>query len=313
MGELSKKIGEHGEKIVLNFLAAIGWSNTSFGIDIPCELNDKHKKNTSEKPRTKHGVDGLFTYETPLFEDILDHIIISVKFSDKISYKKNPNTDFKSYFKDLATALECYEKSEIQNEYSEGYSATRNSTKGLLVWIHNLDENESVVDKISAMPDKDSVYNTIFVLDNKRITFLHICNNLLKIKYQDYNKKFYHIDTGNNPSSLSKSYEGEILPIESIFSDIQIFKLEDKKIGEKVTLVLILNDNFNDNNLRRVIGLAHNLTRNLTASIDIYFPDYDTLHHKNIVAKTKSQFQNNNFTDKINIFSYNNRFQNIGE
>jgi disulfide oxidoreductase YuzD len=212
----------------------------------------------------------------------------------------------------LATALECYEKSEIQNEYSEGYSATTNSTKGLLVWIHNLDENESVVDRISAIIDKDLVYNSIFVLDNKRITFLHICNNLLKTKYQDYNKKFYYIDTGNNPSSLSKNYEGEILPIESIFSDIQIFKLEDEKT-EKVILALILNDNFDDNNLRRLIGLSHNLTRNLTANVDIYFPDYDSLHHKNIVAKTKSQFQNNNFTDKVNVFSYNNRFQNIGE
>lgn len=310
MGELSKKIGEQGEKIVLNFLDNVGWYNTSYNIDIPCSLNEKHKRKESKTQRVSHGVDGLFRYETPLFQDILEHVIISIKFSDK-KYKTNPNNDFKSHFTDLATALECYEKSELQNEYSEGFNSSTNETKGLLIWIHNQDENDSVVDKITANIDNDLVYDSIYVLDNNRITFLHICVNLIKTKYIDYKYSFYYIDTGSNPSSLSKKYDGDFLPLQSIFSDIQIFKLEHNET-KKITFVLVLKDEFEDDNLKRLIGLSHNLTKNLTANIDIYFPNYDELHHKNNVSKIKGLFQNNNFTNKISVYSYTDRFQNIG-
>ena len=114
MGELSKKIGEQGERIVLTFLKNIGWENTSVAIDLPCLINEEHKHNGTDG-RTTHGIDGLFPYESPLFENILDHIVISVKFS-KNSYPAYPNSDFKSHFKDLATAMECYDKSKLQNE-----------------------------------------------------------------------------------------------------------------------------------------------------------------------------------------------------
>jgi len=40
MGELSKRIGEHGKNVVEQFLSAIGWKNLQKGFDIPCLLND---------------------------------------------------------------------------------------------------------------------------------------------------------------------------------------------------------------------------------------------------------------------------------
>ncbi|MFQ1787067.1 hypothetical protein ACK39B_10755 [Aeromonas veronii] len=43
MGEFSKKVGEHGELIVKNFLSMIGWLSVQEGETIPCEHGEKHK------------------------------------------------------------------------------------------------------------------------------------------------------------------------------------------------------------------------------------------------------------------------------
>jgi len=310
MGELAKKIGEHGEKIVLNFFDLIGWENTSYGIDLPCVLNTKHKHSGTEA-RKEHGIDGLFNYETPLFDDVLEHIIISVKFS-KNNYPKYPNSDFKSHFKDLSTALECYDKSDLQNEYSDGYDASSSKTRGLLIWIHNGDEKESIVDKITgAILDKNFEYDSIYVLDNDRMSFLYTSIKLLQRNYTNHILKFHYFDTGANPSTVSKQYEGDILPIQMLFSDIQLFKVEEDKT-EKVTLVLVMKDRFEEGNLKRLIGLSHNLSKNFTA-IDMYFPDYDELFNKNNVSKIKGHFKNKNFTKNITVFSYKDRFQNLGD
>jgi len=311
MGELSKKIGEQGEKIVKNFLEIIGWENSSHSITLPCSFDQKHKSEGTKK-RVTHGLDGLFVYETPLFDNILEHIVISVKFSDK-QYLKNENAKFKAHFKDLAHTVECYEKSSLQNEYSEGFNAKSNKTRGLLFWIHNKEQSESIVDKITSRIDDDLQFNTIYIVDNNRMSFIQ--NSILFIKnntkYNNHLFNFHYIDTGNNPSTLNKQYDGDILPIQMLFSDIQLFKLEEKNT-EQVTFVMVMKDNFEEDNLKRLIGLAHNLSKNFT-SIVIYFPNYDSLHNENIVAKIKNQFKNNNFTKKIKVYSFENRFQNLGD
>lgn len=308
MGELSKKIGEQGEKIVLNFLKNIGWGDASLAIDLPCLLSQKHKHDGTGG-RQEHGIDCLFPYESPFFEDILDHIVVSVKFS-KNNYPKYPNTDFKSHFKDLTTAMECYDKSELQNEYSEGYSGAVPETKGLLIWINNKDENESIVDRISSVR-LESSNNTIYVLDNNRMEFLNKSISFVKNKYANHNLMFHYIDTGNNPSTLNKKYDGDILPIQMMFSDIQLYKLEEK-ITKNVSLAIIIKDKFEEEYLKRIFGLAHNVSKNFTL-IDIYFPDYDELLHKDFVSKAKRQFKEQSYTNKITVSSFSDRFQNIGE
>ena len=310
MGELAKKIGEQGEKIVLNFFDLIGWENTSYAIDLPCVFNNKHKHNGKEK-RKEHGIDGLFHYETPLFDDLLEHIIISVKFS-KNNYSQYPNSDFKSHFKDLATAIECYDKSNLKNEYNEEYGGLNTETKGLLIWIHNKDCNESIVDKImKAQIDNTLSYNSIYILDNNRVSFIDTSIKLVKNKYTNHIIKFHYIDTGHNLSIIKRQYDGDILPIQMLFNDIQLFKLEEKHT-QLVTLAMIVKDKFEKDSLEKIIGLSYNLSKNFT-KVDIYFPDYDTLHNSNIVSDIKRKFKDKEFTKKIKIYSFENRFQNLGD
>ena len=71
MGELSKKIGEHGEKVVFNFLKCIGWHNPSDGETIPCCDSGNHRRK-KKTPRTTHGIDLFFSYKSNLEDFTLD-------------------------------------------------------------------------------------------------------------------------------------------------------------------------------------------------------------------------------------------------
>lgn len=53
MGEFSKRIGEIGEEIVVDFLALIGWHPLVRNFDIPSIDPKKHNKKA-------HGIDGYF-------------------------------------------------------------------------------------------------------------------------------------------------------------------------------------------------------------------------------------------------------------
>ena len=93
MGEFSKRIGELGEEIVVNFLDLIGWHQPSRNFDIPSIDPDKHGKNT-------HGIDAYFHYQSPMISRTLENILISVKYS-KDKYPNTPVEKFKSHYKDL--------------------------------------------------------------------------------------------------------------------------------------------------------------------------------------------------------------------
>lgn len=83
MGELSKKIGEHGEMLVKNFLSMIGWNEIQDGVTIPCDREDKHDAHT-------HGLDVFHSVRSQLQDFTLDNVIVSVKYSSK-PYPKSPH------------------------------------------------------------------------------------------------------------------------------------------------------------------------------------------------------------------------------
>jgi len=118
MGELSKKIGEHGEKVIRNFLKCIGWHNPSYGESIPGydPGNHEQKKDT---PRKTHGVDLFFSYKSNLEDFTLDNVLVSVKYTSK-PYDSPPNSIFKVHFKDLAQTIACFSKSSLRDENNNG-------------------------------------------------------------------------------------------------------------------------------------------------------------------------------------------------
>jgi hypothetical protein len=114
MGEFSKRIGEIGEEIVIDFLNLIGWTNPQRNFDIPSINPDKHNKKN-------HGIDGYFHYISPMITNTIENIIISSKYS-KDPYPNNPITKFKDYYWDLAIAIESFKKSELRSSTLNGHN-----------------------------------------------------------------------------------------------------------------------------------------------------------------------------------------------
>lgn len=63
-------------------------------------------------------------------------------------------------------------------------------------------------------------------------------------------------------------------------------------------------DNFEEEDLLRLIGLAKDITTELVGQIIIAFPDYDDLVHSQIVALTKQKFQANEFTKSVSVINF---------
>ena len=81
MGELSKKVGEDGEKKALKFFDLIGWEEERIinGVDLPCVNSSVHKLPTSENERQSHGVDLIYSYVCSYDPDVKKQVLISVK------------------------------------------------------------------------------------------------------------------------------------------------------------------------------------------------------------------------------------------
>jgi hypothetical protein len=312
MGELSKRIGEYGEKVVENFLSAIGWNSLQKGLDIACLQNKKHK--TTENPRNTHGIDFVYTYKSPLVSGVLNNIVISSKFTtDK--YPNNPNTKFKGYFDDLAVAIECFAMSEKRNEIVDGFSNySKINDIGLLFWLNNSTEKENyddLIEKISNVQIKDDYnINTVYIVDNKRIMFVLDVIKFVKSEFQNFDFSFYYPNTGQNISPIERENTGTYLPIEYINSSILPIKLQNKDNSKKVYFALFSINSFEKDDFRRIMGIAKDISTNLASKVFICFPDYDEISHENDANQTKQQFIDTNFSNTVFVKNYRNKFPN---
>jgi hypothetical protein len=107
MGEWSKSVGERGEKIVADLLNLVGWGEAQAGIDIPCSYPTRHRQENSD--RRSHGIDYSYCYVSRTADSVLDNLVISAKFTAE-PYPASPSLKFRSHFKDLARAMECFKK-----------------------------------------------------------------------------------------------------------------------------------------------------------------------------------------------------------
>lgn len=305
MGEWSKKVGEHGEKVVKEFFDLIGWSSSQDGLDMPCIRQEKHEGKT-------HDIDRLFPYLSPLEDGVLNNVVTSVKYTSN-DYPSNPNTLFKSHFFNLAKTLECFKNSEIRRSAIKNFAGV-DSTKdiGVLFWLSNpKEQGRDILAEVANCKGLDAfAYETIYVVDNKRISFIYDSIQGVKGAFTDRSVEFFYPSTGKNNNPLTKSPSGLVLPVEYINSSVLLFKVVDGNNQSK-TLVISSIDNFTGSNLRRLIGLAHEISQDWNSSTLILFPDYDQLHHKNEVNDAKSGFANQSFVSSVKVASFNADFRSM--
>lgn len=302
MGEWSKKIGEVGEKIVGEFLTMIGWHEAQKGIDMPCISGHKHGE--PGKIRKTHGIDYFFSTKNVLINKTLDHLIISSKFTAE-PYPKSPSTQFKSYFNDLASSIECFKKSELRQSKNKSFTGIENAREiGVLFWLTN--SKESYFDLTEKVANCKSLsefnYGTIYLIDNRKVEFVYNTMQILQSKYRDATIEFFYPNTGLNFDQSSRKTSGSILPIEHLISGVILNKISKEK---NTTFSISCIEKFSLNRLKKLISLAQEITSSLTGDVLIIFHDYNELNHSNIVKEAKQSFLESNFTEKVSVIGKN--------
>lgn len=153
MGEWSKSIGEKGEHI-LNFIFedVLNFNSLQENITINCINQINHINKGAKKDRKTHGIDGLINYKSPLEDNCLEIGVISSKFTSE-PYPKYPSALFKSYIKDLANTLECFNRSQLKSSINKNQSnVNKTDIFGILLWLSNNDNiYYDVISKVNSI------------------------------------------------------------------------------------------------------------------------------------------------------------------
>lgn len=302
MGEFSKRIGELGEQIVVDFLALIGWHQPVRNFDIPSINPEKHERKT-------HGIDAYFHYKSPVISRTLENVLISVKYS-KDKYPNTPVEKFKSYYRDLGMAIESFKKSDIRSNTINSRSGFETTfDRGVIFWLNDVDDHSfDLLEKLSRLEaPKDFNHDGIFLVDNNKIEFFFRAIEFAKRKYPNSEIQFTYFSTGlNNDNETPKN--GSIMPIQYLGSNILPMRVQTD--SERNTLILCSRERFEEEELIKLIGLAKNITANYQSNTIIAFPDYNRLAHEQVVNNAKLVIEESSFTNTLSIESFNSNFRN---
>jgi hypothetical protein len=311
MGELSKRIGEHGENLVENYFRLIGWADAQKKFDIRCVKPEKHASSGS-RGRQTHGVDFLFSYSSPLTDGVLNNLVISVKFSND-EYPSNPSTMFREHFKELAETVECFKKSSDRQSLQSGKQGIRKVQDiGVLFWLSNSDNTyNDLITKVSSayIPD-DYAFDAIYIVDNSRMAFVYDAIQFAKREYPNDEIDYFYFETGRNINPIARHHTGSILPVEYVNTSVLPLRIALKGTESKV-LMLFSIDPFNEANLKRLIGMTKNLSGGWAQKIALCFSDYKPIEHENIVQRAKMSFEDQKTTKDLFVVSYASDFRNL--
>ena len=297
MGEYSKRIGEVGENIVIDFLKLIGWSDPQRNFDIP-SLDEEYRKRTN-------GIDGYYHYVNPMISNTIENVIYSCKYSTEPYPSSQLVKIFKEHYTDLAKAIESFKKSELkQRTLSLHENIDNNFDRGVLFWLNNSGKSENdIISKLNKIELNTGInHDGIFLVDNKRIEFIYdsLCYTLYRFKDYDIDFIYFNNSLNNDEKSMRN---GKIMPVEYINSSI--LPIRASKNGETIVIINVI-DNFDRNDLMKYMGIAKNIGCNLQGSTFICFPDYLETEHLPIVSNMKQIFNDPSFTSNLVITNYTN-------
>ncbi|KEO82002.1 hypothetical protein [Tumebacillus flagellatus] len=300
MGEEQKRSGDLGEKIVYSILQKIGWSSPSRNFDIPCHNQEKHRLKKND--RKSHGIDFLTHLHNPLITDVQDTVVISSKYRGK--YGVSINTQLKDFIRDIAPAIECLKKNK-DHKVNFGNKVKRTNYAGVIFWLSRNDDdvNRGVIEEVRDLRDRNNFkYDSIYLVDNKRTNFLLGSIAFAKSLIVGGSVEFLYPNTSLNVPGLNGRHtSGSILPLQFINSSILPFRITD---GNRKILVITVIDNFVEDELLRIIGLAQNLTNDWANETIIAFPDYRQYEHEIQVNRSKSRFIGSELIRNLSVRSY---------
>lgn len=307
-GEAAKNSGELGEKIVARLLEMFGWIMPDSGVTINCVRRKIH--GNDNKTRVKHGIDYVYQYKSNLIDNTRQDVLVSVKCRDKYPVTESGvKSKFKEFYEDIFTAAECYPSSDLSKRRIQGTKARK--IDGVIFWI---DRNDGDGTKYNALIDKldnirvteTTALESLTLVDNKRAQFLYEAISFAYREYGKENVEYFYLDSGLNNSSIDKRYSGKQLPVEYISSSVIPFSVN---VDGNTKLLLLTEEPFDENYLKRLISLAHSFTRDLSSEVVIVFPDYHDMNHRDIVRNAFSSFSSDDFIKKITLKKMNTDFR----
>lgn len=283
-GELPKRSGEIGERLVSEFFELIGWGKSIDATSIPCSANKKHET-------ISHGIDKLFAYTNPFIANTSDIVHVSVKHAINGYPKgdKGIRTTLKEHLSELNKILECAKRSSIVEDTIKNFpTKPKRNHRGLLVWVHSdlssisadLRESLGVIEL-----NRDHTF-PISLVDTGRASFIYESIRHFKSKHsEDYS--FYYPRIGNRITSDLPRH-GSYLPLELITSDILPIR---RCIEGKPHLTMYIRDNFSETNLIKSYALARDFGDAWVGEIELGFEDFNESIHGPIRDRAMLAFQ----------------------
>lgn len=175
--------------------------------------------------------------------------------------------------------------------------------------MNNVDDDSvDVLEKLSKLEaPKDFNHDGIFLVDNKKIEFFFKAIEFAKRKYPGKEIQFTYFSTGlNNDNETPKN--GSIMPVQYLGSNILPMRVQTD--ADKSTLILCSRENFEEEELIKLIGLSKNITANYQSNTIIAFPDYNRVQHEQLVDSAKLIVEESSFTNTLLVENFNPNFRN---
>ncbi|HJY12458.1 MAG TPA: hypothetical protein VJ304_06695, partial [Flavobacterium sp.] len=250
-----------------------------------------------------YGIDFLKSYECPLVDDTVKNILVSVKYH-KDKYPDGYKALAKSHLIELSQMLHSYSYSELKSD-TEHLEGSIEEDIGVLIWLCHKDSDLDIRKELQNTRIELPYDQTkIILLDNIQVDFVWSAVSFIKTVFVNQGIEFYYPNTGQNINPMTKISSGKIMPVEFVCSPVITFKTSDS--NKIITLSIITSVPFTKSNLRRIIGLAQELTTNLSSQILLAFPDYDELEHQNDFLAIKNEFTSTDLANKVFIANYSN-------
>lgn len=299
MGELSKLIGEYGERVTSSILKEIGWTNPTEKRDMPCSYPKEHHCVT-------HGMDFLVRKSDPLVTEYTQNtILISSKYG---VYPKSPNSKIREFLLDMAKCLKClsvnqeYGSEKIPSDYVKKFHYS-----GVLFWMSPSDPPEKdLVSELTDFRNLDLNY-PIYIVDNIRANFLLNVLAYTKNTFLGAHIEFFYPSTGLNTIRYGS---GSKLPLQFVNSPIVPMKVTQNN-PDKQILLLHVRDSFDEDSILNIFSLAQDLTQTWANQVIITFPDYHKLSHEEHVLRAIRQILDEGFANRLEVRCYNQDFRSL--
>jgi hypothetical protein len=292
MGELSKNIGDDGERIVLSFFNQLGWPNPVTNYDLTCVLKKHHIATT--RPRSTHGIDLIFSYLCPLTPRTRRNVLVSVKNSFSEGGPPS-NRVVETGLRDVAQAVRCFFRSELRSSLQKQGGAKEVFDHGILIRLDKSPEEKPFKAQIGDIGNSSpNEAHYIPLIETDRFDFLDKVATYIKLIHNS-ETNFYHARTATTAAAEHRLLSSPILPFHNLIAGpITLQKAE----LNGTRLILISDEKFTISAFQRLIGLALGLSQGW-ASITIVFPDYVPGLHKQSIQTALLTLPSNRLSSLI--------------